>query len=522
MATATMLRNASLLPPPIGLSLTWCLVMTIVFMGGCDTVYHYVVYPPQRIEYTLVPDEDLVAGLHDSLYSVSEDKRTAIFDKKDFKVELKYLSDYHLNNVEFLEQSQSGLLSTNPFTYANWIDPQTGYTPQRFSVFKVTIYNYAGGKLNLDPENSFLITDRGDFLNSYGREEKNSRYESLEAYFKKRKGTSGVEDDIFESRMGIVRRTLLYLGKPVFRGDVRDGLLVFDPLADGVEHVKIDIREFITGYDENNQPSSFTSLAFYFKRVPFIAPEAKGGYVAGREDTSGARRKRLIRRINPDARPAGDAAIAVKTTNVTPVADLLKPVDAYLAEFTNFKMSYTKTTLFSRDLKSSNILLIIGDEGKLSFTADQAKITAEFVRDGGLIIADERSSTAQSENWQTINNFLTEIGSLLGPNVTYGRIPTDHPIYSVWKRFDALPPCDIELLNVQNRIVNDFLGGIFYQDRLVAVISNRGYSTAWGAFGPPEFRSGKDYTRHRELLSNILYYAIESKRQLTVDNSTSK
>jgi hypothetical protein len=98
----------------------------------------------------------------------------------------------------------------------------------------------------------------------------------------------------------------------------------------------------------------------------------------------------------------------------------------------------------------------------------------------------------------------------------------DHPIYSVWKRFDVLPPCDIELLNVHNRIVNDFLGGIFYQERLVAVISNRGYSTAWGEFGPPEFRAGKDYTRHRELLSNILYYAIESKRQLTVDNTTSK
>lgn len=493
----------------------------LLFSAGCDSVYHYVVFPPQRMDYTLVPDEELIAGLHDSSYTVSSDKQSAVFDKKDFKVEVKYLSDYHLNNIEFAEQSQSGLLSTNPFTFANWIDPQTGYTPQRFTVFKVTVYNYAGGKLNLDPENCFLITERGDFMNSYGREEKNSRYQSLEAYFKKRKGTSGVEDDIFESRMGIVRRTVLSLGKPVFRGDVRDGLLVFDPLSESVEHVKIDVKDFITGYDENNQPSNFLSLAFYFRRVPFVPPETKNGFVAGRDDTSGLMQKHRIRKLSPEARPGGEVAFAIKTTNVSPVAELMKPLDAYLAEYTNFRTSYVKTPIISKDLKSSDVLMIIGDEGTLSFTQEQAKSTAEFIRNGGFIVGDERSSSSQSENWQSINNFLTEVTALLQPNATFGRIPLDHPIYSVWKRFEALPPCDIELLNVQGRIANDFFSGIFYQERLVAVVSNRGYSTAWGNFGPPEVRAGKDYTRHLELLTNMLYYALELRKQAAAAGGTS-
>lgn len=497
-------------------------MMAALFTASCDSVYHYVVFPPERVEYTLIPDEELIAGLNDKMYTLSSDKQSAVFDKKDFKVEVKYLSDYHLNNVEFSEQSQSGALSTNPFTFANWIDPQTGYTPQRFSVFKITIYNYAGGKLNLDPENCFLVTDRGDFLNSYGREEKNSRYQSLEGYFKKRKGTSGVEDDIFESRMGIVRRTVVYLGKPVFRGDVRDGLIVFDPLADGVEHVKIDMKDFITGYDENNQPSNYLSLSFYFKRVPFVAPSTQAGFVAGREDTSGLLHRRQLKKLDPNSRPGGTIALAVKTTNVTAAGELMKPLDAYLSEFTNYSISYIKTPITGKDLQNSDVLLIISDEGNLSFTADQEKATAEFVKRGGFVIADERTSVAKNENWKSMNNFLTEISGLLGPTATMGRIPFDHPIFSVWKRFDDLPPCDVELLNIAGRNINDFFSGLFYQDRLVAVISNRGYSTAWGAFGPPEIRSGKDYTRQRELLANILYYSVEAQKTLKAETAVTK
>ncbi len=476
-------------------------------MFGCDSVYQYIVFPPERIEYTLVPDADLLSSQNDRNYRLSDDKQSIIYDAKDYKIEIKYLTDYHLNTYEFPDQSQSQQFSTNPFTFGNWIDPELGYTPNRFTVFKVTIYNYAGGKINLDPENIFLKTDRGDELNSYGREEKNSRYQSLEAYFKKRKGTSGIDDDVFESRMGIVRRSVHYLGKPVFRGDVRDGLIVMNPLADEVEQLKVTIKDFILGYDENNQPSEFTTLKFYFRRARFELPKNASTIVAERDSL---RNKNAIKKLEPAARPMGELKIAVKSTNVIAADQLMKPLDEYLSEFTNYKTSFVKTAITAVDLQASNVLMILADEGQMKFSPEQERLTADFIKRGGFIIADERSTSTQSENYQSVNNFLTEVSNLLGGNVTTGRVPTDHPIYNIWKRFDVLPPVDPDLQDIKGKELNDFFNGIFLNNRLVAVISNRGYSIAWGVFGTSEIRSGKDFTKQREFLSNIFYYAIAS------------
>lgn len=486
----------------------WLVVM-LMAVSGCDTVYHYVVFPPQRIDYTLVPDEQLLSLQSDPKYKLSADKQSIIYDAKDYKIEIKYMTDYQLNTFEFPDQSQSAQFSTNPFTYGNWVDPDLGYTPHRFSAFKVSIYNYAGGKINYDPEYTYLWTDRGDELFCYGREEKNSRYQSLEAYFKKRKGTSGIDDDVFESRMGIIRRIVHYLGKPVFRGDVRDGLIVFDPLADEVENVKITMKDFILGYDENNQASEFTTLNFYFRRTQYEPPKITQGEVVGRDS---ARNRFAVKPLNPSDRPSGDIKIAVKTTNVNSIGQLMKPLDDYFNEYTNFKVSYVKTPIIPADMQSSNVLMIIADEGQIRFTAEQEKLAAEFIKRGGFIIADERSTTLQSENWLSINNFLTEVSKLLGGDVYTGRVPSVHPIYYIWKRFDALPVVDGELQNVEGRELNDFLLGIYYGNRLVAVTSNRGYSIAWGEFNTAEIRSGKDFIRQREFLTNILYYAYASAK----------
>ncbi len=483
----------------------------VLFAGGCDSVYRYVVYPPQHQDFTLVPDDQILAQRGDSLYRLSPDGLTEVYDRKDFKVEVKYMTDYQLNNVEFPEESRSGQFSTNPFTYGNWVDPELGYTPHRFSVFKVTVYNYAASKVNIDPENSYVTTERGDLFPAYGREEKSSRNQSLEAYFKKRKGMSGVDDDVFESRMGIVRRTVLTLSKPVFRGDIRDGILVFDPVGSEVEHVKLQVRDFILGYDENNQPSEFTTLSFYFKRIPFEAPSAQQGFVAGRGDTASVGRVTL-RQLDPKSRPSGEVRMAVRTGNVTAIKELMKPLDDFFAEETNFRTSYIKTTLTTTDLNSVNFILICADESQMKFTAEQEKATAEFIRRGGSVIADERSMSLQSENWQALNTFMGNIATLLGSSARLGRVGIDHPVYHLWKRIDALPPVDPELIGNGTKEVNDYMSGLFYEERLAFIISNRGYSTAWGAFGPPETRANRDYSRHREFLSNIIYYDLESTK----------
>lgn len=489
-------------------------LVAIIFLllAGCDSAYQYIVFPPQRVDYVLIPDSTLTTKFLDpTTYIISSDKRAISFDRKDFKIEIKYMSDYQLNTFEFPEQSVNGMYSTNPFTYGNWVDPTLGYTPNRFTVFKVTIYNYTSSKINFDPESALLDTERGDKFNSYGREEKNSRYQSLEAYFKKRKGTSGIDDDVFESRMGIIRRTVHYLGKPVFRNDVRDGLIVFDPLPEDAGKVKLTLKDFILGYDENNQASEFTTLNFYFDRIAFQSSGATAGDSVQRN---------VIKVLPSDARPAGDLNIAVRTTNVTPINQLMSPLEAYLSETTNFKLNFSKTNFAPKELQSAKILMILAGDEDISFLQEYESATANFIRNGGFIVADMFVTSERNKNWGSINNFLTNVGAQLDGKFSMYRLPSDHILYNVWKKFDALPTVDIELYNMQQKDevdtkdrLYDFLMGLYYENRLVGILSNRGYAIAWGEFYPPEFRVGKDYTRQRELLSNILYYSTQIQKK---------
>ncbi len=484
----------------------------IILLTGCDSTYHYIVFPPERIDYVLIPDSGLVKkNLDTTEYIISADKKSISFDKKDFKIEIKYMSDYQLNKFEFPEQSINGIYSTNPFTYGNWIDPTLGYTPNRFTVFKVTIYNYSASKINFNPENAFLDTERGDKFYCYGREEKTSKYQSLEAYFKKKKGSSGVDDDVYESRMGIIRRTVHTLGKPIFRSDVKDGLIVFEPLPDDAGKIKLTIKDFILGYDENNEASEFTTLSFYFNRIPLqISSSQKADSL----------QKSNIKILSPDAKPTGEAVIAVRTTNVGQVSQLMRPLEEYFSEFTNFKIKFSKTHLTSQELQTSNVLFILTGDEEMNFLQEHETAAANFIRNGGFIIADVFATNPVNKNWGNVNNFFTSIGALLNGKFYISRIPSDHILYSVWKRFDALPPVDIELYNLQQKNdidskdrMYDFLLGLYYENKLVGVLSNRGYAISWGEFYPLEFRIGKDYTKQREFLSNIMYYGLQNQKK---------
>jgi len=486
----------------------WLIGMMCVLFSGCDSLYQYIVFPPKRIEYVLMPDSLLSKKYLDpSVYIISEDKRTISYDRKDFKVEIKYMSDYQLNTFEFPEQSVNGYYSTNPFTYGNWVDPELGFVPNKFTVFKVTVYNYTASKINFDPENAFLESERGDKFYCYGREEKSSRYLSMEAYYKKRKGTSGVDDDVFESRMGTIRRTVHYLGKPVFRNDVRDGLIVFDPLADDAGKIKLILKDFILGYDENNQPSEFTTLNFFFDRTAFEI-----GTVNGKDSVM----RQTVSALPADAIPTGDAAIAVRTVSVTPLEQLMGPLQKYFSENTNFKTTLVKSDLSASSLKKSKILLLLNGDDQFTFLPEHEAVVAEFIKSGGFIVADVFATNESNRNWSYVNNFFGNIVDAMGGKLSISRVPSDHILYSVWKKFEVLPPVDIDLFNMQQKgdvdskeRMFEFMMGLYYENKLIGILSNRGYSISWGEFFAPEFRQGKNYSRQRELLSNIIYYATQ-------------
>jgi len=237
------------------------LLLGVACAGLTTTGYRYVLTP------ALLPEEE------QGPYRVEEDG-TVVYDAKDFKIEVKPMSDEKLNRM-FPEVSYKKDLSTNPYTYGDWIDPELGYTPTRFTVFLVKVYNYARPKINLNPWKAILVSDRGDRLHSYGRDDADRAVHNFYAYYEARKGASGPERDRFEERMGLVRQTL-YIDGPLFKGDKKEGFLVFDPLDPSVREAELILKDFVLEYDVTDWPSKTIDISFKFKKLSGqIKPEKK-------------------------------------------------------------------------------------------------------------------------------------------------------------------------------------------------------------------------------------------------------
>ena len=89
-------------------------------------------YPPEiRYSSYLVPNLDE----NDPLKSIDEDSGGVVYDLGGSSVVVDYMYENELNDL-FPEESTHGFYSTNPYTYGNWIDPDVGYTPNRFYCFQ--------------------------------------------------------------------------------------------------------------------------------------------------------------------------------------------------------------------------------------------------------------------------------------------------------------------------------------------------------------------------------------------------
>ncbi len=487
------------------------LLLFLALLTGCDRAYRYMFFPPERAEYTLAPDPGLLYLANDTSYYIGRDSSSIVYDRKSYKVEVKYLSDYQLNAFEFPEDSKDGDMSANPFTFANWVDPQLGFTPSRFTVFKVSIFNYASSKMNFDPELSFVVTDRGDVFSGYGREEKSSRNQSVEGYYRKRKGSSGVEDEVFERRMGIVRQTVLYLGRPIFQGDSREGLVVYDPMDESVEKVKLVIKNFITAYDENNEPSGLTDLQFYFKRVP-LQKERLQTVIAARADTSaraggagggtvaGTLRNTMVElhqiryRIEEE-----EGASTQQDWNIKPNA--LPSLAEFLRDSLKVRTSIKTSPADSPDLLNARVAFLFAGPSKPVFIDVEIASMANIIKRGGFLFVDNSAFTSTYQYFDYMVALLQNIGSKLDRQVRVIPVPNDNQIYSIWKRLSGPPAGRDEIENMPDK--KNFLQGLFWRDKLVAVVSSKGYSMMWDQADPSNIESFL-------LGANVVVYAVTS------------
>ncbi|OIP63545.1 MAG: hypothetical protein AUK34_01365 [Ignavibacteria bacterium CG2_30_36_16] len=480
-------------------------LFAIITLTGCDSVYKYVFLPPERIEYTLVPDKEAIGSIGDTSYYISKDGLAAGYNAKDWKIEVRYMSDYQLNNFEFPEESKQGQFSGNPYTYGNWIDPALGYTPRRFTVFKVTIYNYTGSKMNFDPEITLLQTDRGDNLHAYGREQKNAKYGSIEEYYTVRKGSGGVDDDIFETRMGIARRTMLYYGKPIYKGDSRDGLVVFDPIVDEVGDLKVTVNDLVLEYDENNDPGKFIDVFFYFKQIPLDKSSIKKTDALAGTDSTG-------RNLNPSVKmvqakyvneiKVGNREIDRKMLPVqnqwdpNPVG--LETLAEYVEEKTNLSLKLYQAELSSETIKDAKILFITGVAVNPRLQENLDKIVT-YIEGGGFVFMDVTSFISSEKSTAYFD--FEQLAAKLGSGAKLQTVSLDHPIFSQPNKLSSLPE-GYERMN-PNVEPSFSLRGIFLQGKLVAVEASKSYIMLW---------SNEEETAALNFAVNLINYASKLKK----------
>ena len=213
-------------------------------------------------------------GSGEERYAIQEDGSIS-WELSGLRVEVEHMTDEKLNRL-FPDESSRGKYSTNPYTYGNWVDTRLGYTPNRFTVFKVTIFNRTFPKVLLDPLEAVVTTDQGQHLRAYGITSA-SPYENFENYYRSRRGQSGNEFYRFEVRLGTVRSHNYEENQAIFKGENYGGFIVFDPVYAESEEVILHLRNFVLRFGAFDIPEETRDLRFAFRhRVEQRLLEGKG------------------------------------------------------------------------------------------------------------------------------------------------------------------------------------------------------------------------------------------------------
>ena len=240
-----------------GLMWTVCL---LVALTGCSTpeIVYRILPPLYDYNSYMVPLEHTGT---EAEYVVNPDG-SITFDREGLRVTLRALGDKELNQL-YPNVSNQDRFSANPFTYGNWRDPKLGYTPNRFTVFEVTVFNPVEPKVEMLPDEARMRSNLGEefIFYSVNREESQNSFEDYYTYVR---GAGGNEQYRFDQRMGIVRERLYRPDHQIFRGQDYEGYLVFGPLTERVDSVELHLRKFALEFDEANNPSRSIDIVFHF------------------------------------------------------------------------------------------------------------------------------------------------------------------------------------------------------------------------------------------------------------------
>ena len=183
---------------------------------------------------------------------------TAVYTREGLQVRVRFLKDEELVGEIPGEQ--------NPYVYPGLFDPKLGYRPVQFTVFQVSVVNPTFPKVQLNPEQVILKTDRGKTLYPYAitLAEAKGRLRNFETYFLSKGVQTGNEQALYLERMGLVRETIYHRDAPVFKGNSYFGKIIFDSLSPETTGVNLVISDFVLRFGVHDEPEEFLLIGFPF------------------------------------------------------------------------------------------------------------------------------------------------------------------------------------------------------------------------------------------------------------------
>ncbi len=192
------------------------------------------------------------------------DDGTVTFIQNRLEVSVRPMTDQEINR-QYPAQSTNASgpadeLPSNPFTYGNWIDPRTGTSPQRLSIFKITVKNYEYPKVKFDPLTVTVESANGRHYYPWGSYD-------VEEYFRRFPlAFNGLGYLRFDERRDIYNRARYPDDDFCFSGQEVEGYVVFSKIHDDVAEIAVEIPQFGLRYNFRNEPVETIDLRFRFKR----------------------------------------------------------------------------------------------------------------------------------------------------------------------------------------------------------------------------------------------------------------
>jgi len=211
--------------------------------------------------------------------------------------------------------------------------------------------------------------------------------------------------------------------------------------------------------------------------------------------------------------------------NVFPRA--MGALQQYAMDSTDVKVTLAgNVRLDDKQLMSIPIVFMMGFLYPIQYTEKESKNLGIWLRQGGFLFIDD-GYAAQYGAFNKQARALLE--AALGYDAEFQRIPLNHWLYHCWDDFGG-PPAGLDDANLPlelnagtpKRIPEryPYLEGIFLNGRLAVLISNKGYTHAWGMWPYVSSQQGGPLDNARQLHFgiNIVVYASTAKGSIIDQN----